>query len=397
MPLDRRWSVTLGLSFVAAALLALLGGGNARADRPALSWSPWTRAPSPYASTNLDTLERRVATACGASEDGLRALARTIVARTSADQKVPDLETLDWEKRASGEPHPWPRTWTITGRSLEPERTTALLETWLRASRHAELRRCGVADGVAPNGNRVLVVVAVDALADLAPIRRTARVGEWLSVEVRLRAPVRDPRTLVLGPSGVPRALLTSTDGASVRARFAPDQSGMFTVQVLGDVGEGSRPLIEATVFADVEPPTHPDDERAPGEGVEGGSSNEGEGLASMVDAARTASGRAVLQRSQVLDDVARKHALRMSATQELAHDVGDGNPTERLATAGVGGVEVGENVGRARSVAMAHRQIWNSPSHRLNLLSDRFLRAGYAVVRDEHGEAWVVEEFAGR
>ena len=389
--------MAVGLGFAAAALFASLGGGNARADRSALSWTPWTRSPSPYSSTNLDALERRVATACGASEDGLRALARTIVARLSADHKAPDLATLAWERRASGEPHPWPRTWTIAGLSLDPERTTALLETWLHASRHADLRRCGVADGVAPNGNRVLVVVAVDALADLAPLRRTVRVGEWLSVEVRLRVPVTDPRALVLGPSGLPRALLTSTDGASIRARFAPDQSGMFTVQVLGDVGEGSRPLVEATVFAGVEPPTDPDDERAPGEAVDGGSANEGDGLALMVNAARTASGRAALERSHVLDDLARNHALRMSATQELAHDVGDGNPAQRLASAGVGGVEVGENVGRARSVAMAHRQIWNSPSHRLNLLSDRFLRAGFAVVWDEHGEAWVVEEFAGR
>lgn len=165
----------------------------------------------------------------------------------------------------------------------------------------------------------------------------------------------------------------------------------------LGRCGEGSRPLVEATVFAGVEPPTDPDDERAPGEAVDGGSANEGDGLALMVNAARTASGRAALERSHVLDDLARNHALRMSATQELAHDVGDGNPAQRLASAGVGGVEVGENVGRARSVAMAHRQIWNSPSHRLNLLSDRFLRAGFAVVWDEHGEAWVVEEFAGR
>jgi uncharacterized protein YkwD len=171
----------------------------------------------------------------------------------------------------------------------------------------------------------------------------------------------------------------------------------MFTVQVVGDVAGGSRPLLEATLFADVDAPASPKDESAPGEEADAGSSSEGDALAAMVDAARLASGRAPLQRSLLLDNAARQHALRMSAIHELAHDVGDGDPAERLACVGLAGVEIGENVGRARSVAMAHRQIWNSPSHRANVLSDRFRRAGFAVVRDEHGEAWVVEEFAGR
>jgi uncharacterized protein YkwD len=171
----------------------------------------------------------------------------------------------------------------------------------------------------------------------------------------------------------------------------------MFTVQVMGDIEGGSRPLLDVTVFAGVEPPTSPQDESAPGEEVGEDTANEDDRLAAMVNASRVASGRAPMQRSADLDMVARRHAARMSAAHELAHDVGDGEPLERMASAGVNGVEVGENVGWARSVAMAHRQTWNSPSHRANLLSERFWRAGFAVVRDENGEVWVVEEFAGR
>jgi uncharacterized protein YkwD len=343
------------------------------------------------------SLEQRALAACGSSELGLRTLARGIAARALTGRGVPDPASLDWEVRASGEPHPWPRVWAATGNTLAPDETTARLETWLRGSRYAALRRCGVAEFSAPGAAHALVVVAVDALADLAPIPRTVRVGEWIAVEARMRVSVRNPRVLVLGPSGAPHTLLTSVSGATIRARFAPDRSGMFTVQVMGDIEGGSRPLLDVTVFAGVEPPTSPQDESAPGEEVGEDTANEDDRLAAMVNASRVASGRAPMQRSADLDMVARRHAARMSAAHELAHDVGDGEPLERMASAGVNGVEVGENVGWARSVAMAHRQTWNSPSHRANLLSERFWRAGFAVVRDENGEVWVVEEFAGR
>ncbi len=342
-------------------------------------------------------MQQRALAACGPGELGLQTLARSIAARSLAGRGVPEVAIMDWQERASGEPHPWPRVWARTGHALVSDETTALLETWLRGSRFAALRRCGVAESLAADGTRVLVVVAVDALADLAPVPRTVRVGEWITVDARLHVPARDPKILVLGPSGVPRTLLTSVSGADVRARFAPERSGMFTVQVMGDVEGGPRPLLDATVFAGVEPPASPQEEGAPGEEFDAAGGSEESRLASMVNAARVACGRAPVERTAVLDAVAHQHAVRMSTAHELAHDVGDGDPLERLTSAGVIGVEVGENVGRARTLVTAHRQIWNSPSHRANLLSERFRRAGFAVVRDQNGEAWVVEEFAGR
>ena len=315
----------------------------------------------------------------------------------SGGQRLPDVAALDWEERASGEPHPWPRVWTLSGRSLDSEGTTRRLETWLRETRRADLRRCGVAHGIEPNGDGLLVVVAVDAFADLASLPRTVRVGEWVTVEARLRVPAQNLKVFVLGPSGEPRALLASVDRASIRALFSPDRSGMFTVQVVGDVAGGTRPLLAATLFADIEAPSSPREPMAPGEEAGMAISNESDGLAAMVNAARAASGHAPLLRSAELDNAASFHALRMASLHDLAHDAGDGDPAERLAAAGIGGVELGENLGRARDIVTAHRQIWNSPSHRANLLSDRFRRAGFAVVRDEQGEAWIVEEFAGR
>jgi uncharacterized protein YkwD len=55
-----------------------------------------------------------------------------------------------------------------------------------------------------------------------------------------------------------------------------------------------------------------------------------------------------------------------------------------------------GENVAHATTVALAHRALWASPSHRANLLRREFESVGVAVARDDRGDAWVVETFAG-
>ncbi len=85
-----------------------------------------------------------------------------------------------------------------------------------------------------------------------------------------------------------------------------------------------------------------------------------------------------------------------MAAARALAHDAGDGDPSERMQFAGVTAGTSGENVAHAATVALAHRALWASPSHRANLLRREFEDVGVAVVRDDRGDAWVVETFAG-
>ena len=116
-----------------------------------------------------------------------------------------------------------------------------------------------------------------------------------------------------------------------------------------------------------------------------------------MVAAARATAGLAPLGRDARLDAVARAHARRMATAHELAHDAGDGDPLERLRNAGLDPRDAGENVAHAATVPLAHRALWASPSHRANLLGRGYDRLGVAVVRDEHGDVWAVETFAGR
>jgi uncharacterized protein YkwD len=188
-------------------------------------------------------------------------------------------------------------------------------------------------------------------------------------------------------------------DGSRVRARFAPDRPGAFEVQILASVEGGPRPVIDAAVFADVEPPTRPDEAFAPGEKA-GDPQGSADDLARMLDVARASSGEPPLVRDSRLDALARDHAERMIAAGVVAHDAGDGDPASRLRAAGVTDRDVGENVARAANLGLAHRALWASPSHRANILHRSFGRAGFAVVRAERAGAdpvedvWVVELF---
>ncbi|MET0595062.1 MAG: CAP domain-containing protein, partial [Polyangiaceae bacterium] len=101
------------------------------------------------------------------------------------------------------------------------------------------------------------------------------------------------------------------------------------------------------------------------------------------------------LVRDMALDRVAQKHAERMMRAKQIGHDVGDGDPKERLERAGIALSHVGENVAHAANVVLAHRALWSSPSHRDNLLQPRFDRVGVGVTADSDGSVWVTQLFA--
>jgi hypothetical protein len=291
----------------------------------------------------------------------------------------------------------------MTAPALAPATVAASVDAWLadRASTAARsLRRCGVAAGRAPSGVRVVVAVAADALADLDPLPTRARTGQWLSLAAPLRARASGASVVVLGPHGAPRTVPTSIDGATVHARFVLDSPGEFAVQVIAELGSGPRPVIEASVFADVEPPAAPDANLAPGEtevvALDAGAPDRAaDALWHMVVAARRSQGLDAPVRDPRLDAVARAHAAAMAATRDLAHDVGDGPPLDRLRSAGLAPPSSGENVAHARTIALAHRATWASPSHRANLLRRDFALAGVGVARDPRGDVWIVEELA--
>ena len=179
------------------------------------------------------------------------------------------------------------------------------------------------------------------------------------------------------------------------RARFALDQPGAFTVQLIGDVAEGPRPLLEARVFADI-PPTAPGEEpAAPGEEA-AGTSDDASALARMIGALRAVEGVPPLARDEKLDALARSHAERMRDGRAVAHDMGDGDFRARFEAEGsIDARAVGENVAHAATVALAHRALHASPSHRINLLRADYAHIGVAMTRAADGSVYVCETFA--
>jgi uncharacterized protein YkwD len=113
-----------------------------------------------------------------------------------------------------------------------------------------------------------------------------------------------------------------------------------------------------------------------------------------MVNAARASEGLRALRPNATLTQLASEHATMMRGVRRTAHDTGEGDLTARLARAGLS-LTAGENVAHAASVALAHRVLWASPSHRQNLLTAGFDSIGIGVALDEDGSVWVCEEFA--
>jgi uncharacterized protein YkwD len=376
-----------------AAVSALIATSRALAIEPTVAWSGWTASPIPIDPATLSSIEQAALSRCGTGEAGLRSAARAVVERKAHGLPIPELDQIALLQRASGEPHPWARAWVATG-TLESSATMANLDAWLGGPGRQE-RRCAVASATSSDGTRALAVVAIDVLADLAPMPTRARPGQWLSIEARLRVPAWGGEVIVLGPSGAPRSVPTSFDGKAIRARFAPERAGEFAVQIMADVADGRRPILEATVLAGIEAPTQ-NARSAPGEELPITARDDDEQLAQMVTAARGSVGLRPLTRDPRLDAVARDHAQHMASAHELAHQLDDRGPLERLRAAGVDAADLGENVAHAATVPLAHRSLWASPSHRANLLRRDFDRIGVAVVRDEHGDAWAVETLTG-
>jgi uncharacterized protein YkwD len=333
---------------------------------------------------------------CGAADQGLREAAARVAARKLEGGDATDPERLVGALRAAGEPHPWPHAWVASvpvggARGLDTQ-----LGTWRSSFGGVGVRRCGVARVAGKDGATTIVAMAVDALADLAPLPMRARAGEWLEVKARMLVPATAARVLVLGPSGRPRTVPAAFDGTTLTARFAPDRPGAFLVQVVADVEQGPRPVLEARVFADVEPSQELDGGPASGEDAAAGAKDPADALARMVDAARAESALPPLARDRDLDALALAHVRAMLRARSVGHDVGDGDPASRVRAAGLDLRAAGENVARADGVRTAHRILWQSPSHRANVLGD-FDRVGVAVVEDEGGTVWVCELFGKR
>lgn len=335
-------------------------------------------------------------TRCRVGDAALARVAERFARRRSEGRAALDVSEISFALRAEGSPYMWPHTWTLEGGDLTSPAAVERMHAWLAGFTDGGERRCGVA--LAQTKQRsVLAAIAVDALADLDPLPVRVRAGSWLELSAHLLVPAFEAKFVVLGPSGPPRSVPTSFDGSRARARFAADRPGAFLVQLLANVAGGPRPVLEATVYADVEPPNSYVGEAAPGEPQAplSPAADQADALLNMVNQARAAEQSPALKRDPQLDAIAAQHAEAMRRLRRIAHDVGDGDPRARVEAANLDVLAPGENVAHALDVTRAHRALWASPSHRENLLQPRFDGIGIGIAADPDGSIWVCEVFA--
>jgi uncharacterized protein YkwD len=383
--------VARALAALAALVSTAAPAGRARAEAAPILWNQETRSPR---SAAPDARLAPLLAACGAADSALGEVAARAARRQIEGAPLPTAEELAFDLRAAGAPQVWPRAWSISGQALDEEQVGARLRAWSAQRLTVGVRRCGVARAAAPDGTSVITAVTVDALADLAPLPASARVGQHVTIEGSMLVPASEARVLVLAPSGASRTVVTSLLDGHLRASFTVDEAGPWLVQVLATVASGARPVLDAVVFAGVSPPPRFVPRLLPGEGAAKGVKDDEEALLRMINGARASEQRSPLTRDPALDRLARDHTEAMRRARTVGHDIGGGDLAARLGAAGIHDRASGENCASAGSTEGAHRALWSSPSHRSNLLLATFTRVGVSVIKSADGTVWVTEIF---
>lgn len=332
---------------------------------------------------------------CGRRDGALEAVAAWLASQGEGASE-PEVAALAYGLRRHGAPYVWPRAWVLAGGTAR-QNAEPRLEQWLSSLSRQGDRRCGVATVREASGREVVVALVADVLADLEPLPTVVGTGTWLDLRAELLVPASKVEVVVLGPRGRPFSVPSTLEGSLVRARFRADRPGLWLVQTLATVSGGPRPVAEALVHADVAPRPEFASTPAPGEEAGASAGDDAQAVLAMVNAARKSEGAPPLVRDKALDRLADEHAQAMKKAQRIAHDLGGGDPGLRVQAAGLDVAAAGENVAHALDPARAHRALWASPSHRENLLLDRFDAVGIGVARDEDGSVWVCELFADR
>jgi len=159
----------------------------------------------------------------------------------------------------------------------------------------------------------------------------------------------------------------------------------------------GPRPALEAWVYAGVTPESSAQLQTPPDSTPEEDSSGttDSEQIRAMIQTARASEGIGRLKQNPRLDALALEHAEAMLAAGFAAHDVGQGDASQRVRRANIEYRLLGENFAQASSPEQAHRVLWQSPSHRSTLLDPRYREFGVGAARGPDGSLWVCQLFA--
>lgn len=329
--------------------------------------------------------------ACGASDDALGKAAAEIAQRRIKGQKIASPDELSEVLREAGSSATWPRSLVFVGQPVNLTQATEQTRAFVKKMPTKLPVRCGVALTQDDQGKEVLAVIATPRAAHVTPVARRVRPGSWVTVEVQLEVPATHAQIILLGPSGLPRRIPASFYHGKLLGRFAADRPGRWLAQATASLSHGPMPIAEIEVFSGEETTTV--SSQAPGEEIT--KANDEATLLAMINEARRSENLGALTLDKRLKKLAQAHAAAMARKQQVGHDVGEGDPEQRAEAVGLRFAALGENVARSKSLPLAHRSLWASPSHRKNTLEARWSRAGIGVARTEDGSIWIAILFA--
>ncbi|HTM43582.1 MAG TPA: CAP domain-containing protein [Polyangiaceae bacterium] len=359
--------------------------------KAALPWAQSTQSPQ-FVQPPQDLYN--LAKDCPRFESGLMRSAAWLAQRQTSHTDAVGTDELKFSLRQSGEPHTGQQSWVLSAaESIDPQLAADRLQRWLISLHPRGELRCGIATAQNELGNQVIAVIAVDALAELAPLPTAARLGQWLTVNAHFLLPAAAAKVVVMGPNGTPRPIPTSSPTAGdVHASVSLDQPGPWLIQVLAQLDSGPSPALEAMVFVDSAPSEDFTEQKAAGESSAAGIADAAAALTAMANAARSEAQLMPLVRDPQLDTLATQQAQAMRAGRQVSHNLGLGGPDQRMAAIGLEATDLGEILSHAGDAISAHRVIWASPSHRAALLEPRFTSLGIGVALDEDRSIWVCE-----
>lgn len=119
------------------------------------------------------------------------------------------------------------------------------------------------------------------------------------------------------------------------------------------------------------------------------------EQMLTRINQMRSAAGVGTLARDARLDAAAQAHSADMAANDMLEHvSPRTGDPTARVAAAGLASVQVAENIALNADVLAAHAALVSSDAHRANLMNPALTHIGIAAARSSRG-VYVTQVFA--
>lgn len=114
-----------------------------------------------------------------------------------------------------------------------------------------------------------------------------------------------------------------------------------------------------------------------------------------LINAERAKNGVKPLEYTASLADVARNHSIDMLKRRYFAHINLDGEtPFDRLHQANIGYIIAGENLAVSSSLEDAVAALMQSPTHKANILNDKFHKTGIGIATNQDGIMAISQEF---